>query len=423
MKKQFLLLFSLLATVILSTSVYAQQNPPSILYFYIYSTNGQEYFGKYWPEKTDINEAIAMDQTAKNENSGNMRLFEGCDLKLYIELNRMVPKDTTIYLKMRFNNYSFSGGVDTRAAVNLPDSIPIPGGVTKFEYPYRINHLPEAQDGGLARVEGYTTYPNGAEYSRFPDRANFYNKFTYNLEYNPRTTLHKGYIKLNIKGGTPQLVCSFDGGVTWVKPQEEFTDSYIDKALEAGVIYIKEPNSCHLETIPFGKSSGGIGIPIQRAITMPDISNAIVSHDQGIYYVSSTNNFVFTIQPTGANAGMLPVVTTNRTIIPDSEGVKIEDNGDGSYTVTILRVQQAITISVDFATANEAIDNGNKVWADKDMLYIQTASNQIINIYNTAGARVKTMSISAGETKSVALPAGFYIVKTDNEKVYKIILR
>lgn len=423
MKKNVLLVCSMLVFVLLASSAYAQQNPPSLLYFYIYSTSGQEYFGKYWPEKTDINKAIAMDQAAKNDNPSNMRLFEGCeDLKLRIMLNRTVPKDTTIYLKMRFTDYSNSGGVNTRAAVNLPDSIPIPSGVTYFEYPYKINRLLEAQNGGLAQIEGYTTYPNGTEYSRFSDRANFYNKFTYHLEYSPRTVPETGNFKLNIKGATSHLVCSFDGGVTWEKPQEEYTGSYITKALKVGVIYIKEPNSCLLEAIPFGNSNEHGSSSITRPVTLPNIPNAVVSHEQGIHYVSSTNNFVFTIRPTGENAGKVPVVKTDRTSIPDSEGVKIEENGDGSYKVTIMYVQQAITVSVDFATDNESIDGKNKVWANNSLLYITTSANETALIYNTAGILIKTISIDAGETVSVPLATGFYAVQL-GDQTYKVILR
>lgn len=163
--------------------------------------------------------------------------------------------------------------------------------------------------------------------------------------------------------------------------------------------------------------------PISRAVTMPAIANAIVSYEEGIYYIPSMSDFVFTIQPTGTNTGRVPVVTTNRVNVPDSEGVKIEDNGDGSYTVSILCVQQSVTISVDFATGNEVVDKGNKVWADKDMLYIQTATNRIVNIYNAAGVLLKSINIPAGETTGISLPVGLYVVKPDNDKVYKIILR
>lgn len=429
MKKQFLRLFSFLALVFLSFSVNAQSNPPHILYFYIYSTNGQEYFGKYWPENTNMNEAITMDQAAKNDNPSNMRLFEGCeDLKLRIMLNKTVPKDTTIYLKLRFNDYSSSGGVNTPAAVNLPDSIPIPSGVTLFEYPYQINHLPEAENGGMARIEGYTTYPNGIEYSRFSDRANFYNRFTYDVETSWSTSTYLSGVKLKIMGATSHVVYSIDNGYTWRKPENEefieFNEYEMNQIRNAGIIYIKEPNSCILETITFGNNNEETPPPsiTKRPVTLPHIANAIVSLSQGTYYVPSAQNFVFTITPTGENIGLVPVITTNRTSIPDSEGVQIEDNKDGSYTITILYVQQAVNINVDFATGNGLIEGNNNVWASNSELHISSVSSNFAYIYSAMGTLIKTVTIPAGETITTSLPAGIYIVKL-NDKPYKVVLK
>jgi hypothetical protein len=413
-----------------TNTVHAQL--PLVYQTYIYSSSGEEYFGKYWPTNTDVANAIAIDRAAKQapENSSYppMRLFEGCDdLKVRIRISNPISDDTTIYMKFRFT--TSIQDINVRNLVTIPDSVPIPHGVTYFEVPYLVKHMPDDKNGSLIGVKGVITRPDGSDYSSSPfDYINIFNRYTYNVEYSARTALHKGYIRLNIQGATPQIVCSFDGGYTWVKPQDEFTGSYLDKALEAGVIYIKEPNSCLLTTIPFG-SHGNIGDPgepgigITRTITMPYIADAILSHEEGTYYVASTDNFVFTIQPTGSNAGLVPLVKTNRTSIPDSEGVKIKDNADGSYTITIIRVQQSITLSVDFATSNESINNGNRVWANDGQLYIQVSANGIANIYQSTGALAKSMIISAGETTSVSLPAGFYIVKLNNGSTYKIVLK
>ena len=433
MRTLFSLFLSLLALTAITHTAHAQL--PYVSQVFIYSSSGNEYIGKYWPANTPAADAVRMDYEAKNANPSSppMRLFEGCDdLKLRIRLIGTIPDDKVIYMKFRFYDYSSAGGVNTRAAITLPDSVAIPHGVSYFEVPYQINHLPDDQNGGLAAVRGYISNPNGSENSGQTDYVNMFNRFTYHVEYSPRTVQYKGHLRLNIQEASPQIVCSLDGGYTWRKPQDEFSGSIVDKALEAGVIYIKEPNSCLLVTIPFGKGSGGIGEPgnsgdpgssISRQITMPYIANAIINREQGVHYVSSGGNFVFTIQPTGANAGLVPVVSTNRTGVPDSEGVKIEDNGDGSYTVSILRVQQTITLSIDFATSNKAIDNGNKVWADNDQLYIQSTTNGTANIYNAAGTLVKSTKVSAGEITVVSIPTGFYVVKMSDDKTYKIILR
>lgn len=404
---------------------FAQQNPPSILYFYIYSTNGQEYFGKNWPKATDLNTAIAMDQAAKNDNSGNMCLFEGSkDLRLRILLNKTVPADTTIYLKMRFTDYSPDGGVDTRAAVNLPDSIPIPSGVTLFEYPFQINHLPEAQNGGLARIEGYVTYPNGAEYSRFSDRANFYNRFVYDVQFYETAPL-KGNVRINIKGSSKHVVCSFDGGLTW---QSALEKEFQNVDIPEGVIYIKEPNSPHLSEIHVNDfiSDGWGTFSTNHAVNIPSVNNVSINPYPGTHYVQSNKDFMFILTPTGENENKIPDVTINRTGTPDSKGIEITDNRDGSFNVSVLNVQETINLSISWneATGNDSFysTNSARIWTDNETLFITSPTAGNIFVYNATGGLVDIFKVSEKEIISAVLPKGLYLVKLNNN-TYKALIK
>ena len=434
MKKQSLCLFSILAFVILSFSVNAQSNPPSILYFYIYSTNGQEYFGKYWPENTNINEAIAMDQAAKNDNSANMRLFEGCeDLKLRIMLNRSVPEDTTIYIKLRFFDLRSEGGLNAREVVDLPDSIRIPPGVTLFEYPYRIHNIPENGNGGKVRIEGYTSKPDGSEHSQFGDNANFYSPFTYDIQFREKEEFLDGSFSLKVTNATPQVVCSFDGGYTWKSalPDDGLTYkklpySDLEKALESGVVYIKEPNSCHLVAIPIKsrEPEGAGSIVVNRSVMIETEDGLTTLPRAGLtHYTPSWKDFTFKVY---GEPGKELLITTNRAY--DNEGgVKIVPTGEGAWDVTIVKVHSSLKIKVAYKTSIENGDNptgntvwvGYNVWSANGKLHVKNANPGTLSIFTITGQLYKTIEISGDYSES--LPRGLYIVKL-NGKTYKITL-
>lgn len=426
MKKQCLLLFCLMSLIGIPVLVYAQENPPGIHYFYLYSMSGQEYFGRFWPENTNIQEAIAMDQKAKSENSSNMRLFEGCDLKLRVLLNKPVPKDTVIYLKLEFLSVP-DGFLNIRAVVSLPDSIPIPSGVTYFEYPYSISHLSDAENGKIAHIKGYTTRPNGSVYSGFDDRVNFFSKFTYNIqfqeEYGPS---RNGYFRLNVKESSPQIVCSFDGGYTWKSALlNEYSQSDLNKAIACGYIYIKEPNSCICETIPISsREPEGLGSVIVNRAVWIEAEEGISTfpHAGMTHYTPSWKDFTFKVY--GQPEKEL-VVTTNRQYDNDG-GVKINPTGEGEWDVTIVKVHSSINIRVGYKSATES-ENGtgnttwtsDKVWTSGGKLYVKNTNPGILSIYMITGQLYKHVEISGDYSEM--LPKGSYFVRL-NGKTYKIIL-
>ena len=47
----------------------------------------------------------------------------------------------------------------------------------------------------------------------------------------------------------------------------------------------------------------------------------------------------------------------------------------------------------------------------------------MVKVYNISGALVRTLKLSAGETVRMALPAGFYVVATENGNTHKVIVR
>ncbi|MDR2920750.1 MAG: T9SS type A sorting domain-containing protein [Tannerella sp.] len=249
------------------------------------------------------------------------------------------------------------------------------------------------------------------------------------IKYYKPTATYAGVLDIQTTNGSPYIQRSLDGGLTWefardtvtgeMKPFSKSQIANLASEEDAYIIY-REPNTCcENDTLFIGKGTPGMNIT--RTVTMPAISGATVDKIPGDYTVNSTDNFTFTITPTGDNANLQLVVTTSRTSIPDSEGVIVVKNADGSYTVTIRQVQETIEIYVDFVTSNLAIGN-NKIWANGSMLYMQTDQVKQAQIYTIAGALVQTVNLTSAETATVSLSKGFYIVAVD-DSTYKVIIK
>ena len=116
-------------------------------------------------------------------------------------------------------------------------------------------------------------------------------------------------------------------------------------------------------------------------------------------------------------------------IIPDADkAVIINDNGDGSFDITIRRILFNYKIVISSVEPSSGDGDGdttgnltmgkNFVYAALGRLYVQTDSPSTLSVYSVTGQLVKQETVS-GNT-SLALPKGLYIVQL-NGKAYKVI--
>lgn len=133
---------------------------------------------------------------------------------------------------------------------------------------------------------------------------------------------------------------------------------------------------------------------------------------------------MFRVMPTGVNAGKVPVVETGRKSIPDKQGVRVVSNGDGTYTVTIYRIREAIDLRISFAAPNSNVEaDGTSIYTERETLYVTSPTANTAKVYNVSGVLVRTLTLSAGETVRTALPAGFYVVALGNGNTHKVIVK
>lgn len=246
------------------------------------------------------------------------------------------------------------------------------------------------------------------------------------VKYYPTTAQFKGILEISITNGSYYIQRSLDNGRSWQFARDTltgktlpFSQSQIANFLPGDSILFRQPNGCQYETLVVGHKEGAYP-EILRSVFIPPVTDAITSLQPGVYTLWSTDNFTFTITPTGSNVGKDLNVSTSRIGIPDSEGVLVVKNQDGSFTVTILYIQEAVVVSIDFVTGIESI-TGDAVWNHAGRIYIRSEKTGEASVYAISGSLVGRLPTGLGETASISLKKGLYVVIL-NGKTYKIMI-
>lgn len=347
------------------------------------------------------------------ESGASGRLFAGCPMNLTIQIQGDdILMRNTVQRKVIFKCTGAAEYTDLPESVELVDE--------KITIPFSIAKMPESVHG----TEGTIT----VFWENQPDQKSdttyvFYNRPTYEFSYIKPTLYFSGKMELTIEGGSPYMLRQWANGGEPVDARLPFSTSEIANSSEGDILYLWEPNSCWEASIELtSNSSGGTDpgpSPVTRLITIPFLANADTEPAAGVHYVNSMADFKFKIIPHSGYGA--PIVTTDRNV-PDEDGVVMKSNDDGTYEVTILRVQTATNINIQIPVENELI-SAQKVWAENNLLYLSSVIEGKINIYNITGQLIKTITLSSGETIRIPLPKGLYMIVFDNQKVHKIVIK
>jgi hypothetical protein len=264
--------------------------------------------------------------------------------------------------------------------------------------------------------------------SIYLDIGNCHNYPQIALKYEAPSPGYAGKAELSIVGGSPWLQYSLGNG-KWEFVYTEgarnilftpnadsiipFTPTQISNFPD--VIYFKEPHTPRYSEIIIRGEEYPV-VPITpRLVTIPTISGATLS-PSGKHYVESGGNFELTV--TVSDPATEPKLSTT----PKELDADREYLGDGVYKYTIKRITKATNIHIELVPAGISPVEGSSVWSASGQIYVTAATAASTHIYGATGATVKQVALGAGETTSVSLPAGFYIV-TLNGSVYKVILK
>ena len=160
-----------------------------------------------------------------------------------------------------------------------------------------------------------------------------------------------------------------------------------------------------------------------RQIIVQNSTDAVVEPYKQIYDVPSGKDFDFKLR---VPAGKKPIVTTSRNkTTPDDLGVKVDlvPGSDTLYTVKIRKVREELTVTIAYDKTANVEAAATRVWGENGQLYIMSAAAGRANVYNVLGKLNRSVTLSAGETKSVSVPAGIYVVSMNNGKAYKVAVR
>jgi hypothetical protein len=299
----------------------------------------------------------------------------------------------------------------------LPSTMTLEHGDSIIDFKFKTLAVPEKLEGQTGAIVAQVQ-SGGSDTT---DYFKFYNRPTYKVDYVPPTTMYAGKLDINLKGGSPNMFRSFNGGITWENAWAPITPIQIENIELKGQLILKEPNSCCDFIIPI-EIYEGIS-PVIRPVTIPRVVNAEIYPPAGVYFIESRGEFVVTIRPTGANAGLIPVLATNRTSIPDSEGVELKEVVDGAYTFVIYRVQQELQLKVDFVSPSASVPvNGTEVWGDRGQLHLASPLAGEVKIYGITGRLIQSFTLPSASRSSIALPAGVYLVRL-NGTTYRIAVK
>ena len=157
-----------------------------------------------------------------------------------------------------------------------------------------------------------------------------------------------------------------------------------------------------------------------HSVTLPQVEGATTDPITGIYEVEAWSSFRFYLTLDKEYDLSEPVITTDRgeTITPRSS--------DGAYIIKYIR--QPVEIYIDNIVknpdpvANETIKtNQSKVWTEGGCLHIISATTGQLYIYTVEGKLQKKQPVITGETVTIPLPEGFYIIRINNEQ-FKVII-
>lgn len=319
----------------------------------------------------------------------------------------------------------------------LPDTLDLKAGEELISFPIKILTVPAEDNGKEGAIKACIV---GGDCDTVMNKSTkhffkFYNGIQTNIDFVAPGPLNPGRFKLNITGGSNKVYRSIDNGLHWefardpeTGEERPFTPDQMEYFLASDRnIWLREPNACaEVQFFHFTKDSlaGPVQPGISRQVIMPEVSGLVSSYAPGYHYVNSGSDLSFRLMPTGVNAGKVPVVETGRTSIPDKQGVRVVSNGDGTYTVTIYRVREAIDLRISFAAPNSNVEaDGTSIYAEREVLYVTSPTTNTAKVYNVSGALVRTMTLSAGQTVRTALPAGFYVVALGNGNTHKVIVK
>lgn len=445
MKKR---IFTLLALVTVLGSVFSVTNAQKVANVYIEAIGG----GQYREIDTNVSDLVKVSDSVIMGTYGAT--------KLTINVNDADKIDGEAVVELRYDGVA--------GYLGLPDTVLIKKATTSSaSYSIDVDggwNFPQSMNGGIvsisAKIKGskddFTagnhpwvksrTVSYGVEHGSYA----LYRPF-FTLDYHPITSTYEGSLFVKYTG-IPYG--SIDTDERWIGTyfpwtEKKGTRDSIHLSFTPAQIYDLDENDTIVVRTTLQATSVSASNtftylipvyniiheeeidpnPILRNVKVAQLTDASIDKPNSFQWKSTTDlPIILTLK--GDNVGKIPELKTDRkTFTGNGEELGVtwtrEKNADGTYTITIIRVQENFTIGFDFKedpNSNDVIDQNNNVWSANGQLYVTSAVAANAKVYTATGALVKTITLAAGETANASLSAGFYIV-TLGDNSYKVVVR
>jgi hypothetical protein len=247
-----------------------------------------------------------------------------------------------------------------------------------------------------------------------------FDTLSWDLDYRMMTEIDKGYLNLNVAGGTPYVYRSLNGGSTWKPISIGFSERELLYIGEECDILLYQPFQCCFDTIKIRRATD---TPvIQRYVDIPSVPGVMTEPKAGKHYVRSFEDFSFTVQYAGDPLSVRAEGYYSKMLLDLDKTAELQL--DGSYKYTMYKLVEPWTLhfvskSNSGDVSNEML-NGRSVWSNGNTLYLDIQGPCLAKIYTLTGLLYKQVEVDG--TTSLQLPQGFFIVSV-NGKQYKVMIK
>ncbi|MBC5631218.1 putative Ig domain-containing protein [Parabacteroides hominis] len=154
-------------------------------------------------------------------------------------------------------------------------------------------------------------------------------------------------------------------------------------------------------------------------VTLPSVEGVTLSRKAGGYTVEEGYSFSFGLTLDEGYGASVPVVKANGVEITPRES-------DGKYVIRNIEEDIQVTIEgivKDDPTANAVIDGGNRIYAVRNIVYIESPVKAEAQVVSIGGRVIRQLHLQPGTNRVEDLQAGVYVIRLSDGRNEKVSVR
>lgn len=154
-------------------------------------------------------------------------------------------------------------------------------------------------------------------------------------------------------------------------------------------------------------------------VTLPSVEGVTLSRKPGNYTVEEGYSFSFGLTLDEGYGQSQPVVKANGTEVTPRQS-------DGKYV--IRNVEEDIQVTIEGIvkndpTANAVIEGGNRIYALRNIVYIERLTPVEVQVLTIGGRVVRSLHLASGSNQVTGLQPGVYLIRLSDGQTEKVSVR